>query len=78
MDSNTINSNNGTYKIKMRKIITYILLEKIKELEYDKESSDSIINNINNDLIKFICGSETIKDDNKCTVEDNKIIYIYK
>ena len=78
LDSNTINSNNGTYKIKMRKIITYILLEKIKELEYDQESCDSIINNIDNDLIKFICGSETIKDDNKIfTVEDIKIIYIF-
>ena len=36
-----------------------------------------IINNIDNDLIKFICGSETIKDDNKIfTVEELKS-YIY-
>ena len=78
LDSNTLNLTNGSYKIKLRKIIKYIILEKIKELEYNEESLNKINSNFNKDLIKFICGSETIKDDDETfMVEDKKIIYIF-
>jgi hypothetical protein len=78
LDSNTLNLTNGSYKIKLRKIIKYIILEKIKELECDKDSLDKINDSFNNDIIKFICGSETIKDDDEIfMVEDKKIIYIF-
>ena len=78
LENNIINSSNGIYKIKLRRVIKYIILEKIEELKYDEKIIKSIDENINKDIIKFICGAETIKDDDEIyNVEDKKVIYIF-
>ena len=78
LENNIINSSNGIYKIKLRRVIKYIILEKIKELKHDEKIIKSIDENINKDVIKFICGAETIKDDDEIyNVEDKKVIYIF-